>query len=111
LTDGSPSTPAPDLRICTTGVVNPAGGSAACSGTSTTLTNNAVAVIFSVGKNGVVGGTGGAPGTDESFNLDADRAFVSHDPRPAGATGGEFDDVLIWLSPSILYNRILSGGL
>ena len=30
---------------------------------------------------------------------------------PPGATGGEFDDILIWLSPSILYNRILSGGL
>jgi hypothetical protein len=111
LTDGCTNTPGPNLGICTTAVASPASGSAACSGTSTTLTNNAVAVILSVGKNGVVGGTGGAPGTDESFNLDADRAFISHEPRPAGATGGEFDDIVIWLSPSILYNRILSGGL
>jgi len=113
LTDLSPNTPSPDLRICTTssGLISPGTSSAACSGTSTTLTNNAVAIIFSVGKNGVVGGTGGGVGTDESFNLDADRVFISHVPAPSGATGGEFDDVVIWLSPSILYNRILSGGL
>jgi len=84
---------------------------ATCSGTSTTLTISAVAVIFSVGKNGVPGGTGGVAGSDESFNLDNDRAFISHEPAPSGATGGEFDDIVIWLSPSILYNRILSGGL
>jgi hypothetical protein len=100
------------LRICTAGGLTGVGSSsAACSGTSTTLTTSAVAVIFSVGKNGVPGGTGGAAGSDESFNLDSDRVFISHEPRPTGATGGEFDDVLIWLSPSILYNRILSGGL
>jgi hypothetical protein len=67
-------------------------------------------VIFSVGKNGAPGGTGGT-GNDESKNLDNDRVFISHEPAPPGATGGEFDDILIWLSPSILYNRILSGGL
>ncbi len=111
LTDGCTTTPAPDLRICTSGVINAGFSTATCSGTSTTLTTSAVAVIFSVGKNGVPGGTGGAAGSDESFNLDNDRAFISHDPRPAGATGGEFDDIVIWLSPSILYNRILSGGL
>jgi prepilin-type N-terminal cleavage/methylation domain-containing protein len=116
LIDGCTTTPAPDLRICTTAtnpVMTGTGMStAACAvGPPTTaLTNNAVAVIFSVGKNGVIGGTGGTGG-DESKNLDNDRVFISHDPRPAGATGGEFDDVVIWLSPSILYNRILSGGL
>ncbi len=114
LTDGCTNTPGPDLRVCTTaptplsGVGTP---SATCSGTGTTLTTSAVAVIFSVGKNGVPGGTGGAAGSDESFNLDTDRVFISHEPAPAGATGGEFDDIVIWLSPSILYNRILSGGL
>jgi prepilin-type N-terminal cleavage/methylation domain-containing protein len=109
LTDLDPATPSPDLRVCTTaaGLAGVGTSSAACSGTSTTLTNNAVAVIFSVGKNGVVGGTG----LDESNNLNADRVFITHELTAAGATNGEFDDIVIWLSPSILYNRILSGGL
>src|SRR5437899_1672813 len=111
LTDGCINTPGPDLRVCTTAAApTPLSGvgtpSATCYGTSTTLTTSAVAVIFSVGKNGVPGGTGGAAGSDESFNLDADRVFISHNPTPAGASGGEFDDILIWLSSSILYNRI-----
>jgi len=110
LTDGCPTTPGPDLRVCTTSSgLTPVGASATC-GTAIPLTNNAVAVIFSVGKNGVTGGTGGT-GADESRNLDNDRVFISHEPAPASATNGEFDDILIWLSPSILYNRILSGGL
>ncbi|HYS90848.1 MAG TPA: prepilin-type N-terminal cleavage/methylation domain-containing protein, partial [Bradyrhizobium sp.] len=102
LTDLDPNTPSPDLRICTTST---GASSTTCSGTSTTLTTSAVAVIFSTGKNGATGGTG----TDESKNLDNDRVFISHEPTPAGAANGEFDDILIWLSPSILYNRILSG--
>jgi len=110
LTDLDPDTPSPDLRVCTTAAgLTPVGSTATC-GTAIPLTNSAVAVIFSVGKNGVTGGTGGT-GADESRNLDNDRVFIDHEPRPAGATGGEFDDVVIWLSPSILYNRILSGGL
>ncbi len=104
LIDGDPNTPSPDLRICTTST---GASSTTCSGTSTTLTTSAVAVIFSTGKNGATGGTG----ADESKNLDNDRVFISHEPAPSGATNGEFDDILIWLSPSILYNRILSGGL
>jgi len=108
LTDLDPATPAPDLRVCTTATgITGVGMSGAACGTAVPLTNSAVAVIFSVGKNGVTGGTG----ADESRNLDNDRVFISHDQTPAGATGGEFDDVVIWLSPSILYNRILSGGL
>jgi hypothetical protein len=85
------------------------GAAAACAAgpPTTALTNSAVAVIFSTGKSGAPGGTG----ADESKNLDNDRVFISHEPAPAGATGGEFDDVVIWLSPSILYHRILSGGL
>ena len=104
LIDGDPTTPSPDLRICTTST---GASSTTCSGTSTTLTISAVAVIFSTGKNGATGGTG----ADESKNLDNDRVFISHEPTPAGAANGEFDDIVIWLSPSILYNRILSGGL
>jgi len=117
LTDLNPATPQTTLlRVCTTavGIINPNSNTAACSALSTTLTNSAVAVIFSVGKNGVVGGTGVVGvGLDEKKNLqspNSDRVFISHNPIPA-PSANEFDDVVIWLSPSVLYNRILSGGL
>ncbi|MGC2518790.1 MAG: prepilin-type N-terminal cleavage/methylation domain-containing protein [Burkholderiales bacterium] len=115
LLDSNSATPAATLlRVCSTstGMTGAGSSTATCAAgpPTTALTNNAVAVIFSVGKNGVVGGTGGA-GADESKNLDNDRVFVSHDPTPSGAANGEFDDIVVWLSPSILYNRILSGGL
>ncbi len=115
LIDLNVATPAATLlRVCSTsaGMTNAGKSNAACAvgPPPTALTNSAVAVIFSTGKNGAPGGTGGT-GADESKNLDNDRVFISHEPAPAGATGGEFDDILIWLSPSILYNRILSGGL
>jgi prepilin-type N-terminal cleavage/methylation domain-containing protein len=94
---------APDLRVC---------ADAACV---TPLTNaapgGAVVVIYSTGKNA---GTGGI-GADEAQNPNqnggsADTTFVTHPPTPSTAPGGEFDDIVIWLSPGILYNRMIAAG-
>lgn len=93
---------APDLSVC----VSAAGITATACGTATVLTNNAVAVIFSRGKNATNGGTG----ADEAANLDGDQVFVSHAMAPAEAAGGEFDDQLTWLSPNILFNRMVQAG-
>lgn len=96
----------PDLYVCSAAsAITGSGASAACSGTSLS-SNNAVAVIFSTGKNTSTGGTG----ADEAANLNSDRAFVSHTPAPSTATGGEFDDVVVWLSPYLLYNRMIVAG-
>jgi len=90
----------PDLRVCET-ATGIAGG---LCGTGQALINNAVAVVFSTGKNSPTGGTG----SDEAANLNADRVFVSHSPTPTA--GNEFDDVLLWLSPYLLYSRMITGG-
>ena len=111
---------APDLRVCsmyagTTStrvsiVGSPPNGK--CGATTTAEDNaliaNAVAVIFSTGKNTPTGGTG----LDERANIQGDRAFASHTPTPTGTSlaGGEFDDILLWLSPYTLYNRMIVGG-
>ena len=90
----------PDLRVCNTGV-GIAGGN--CANAAATLTDTAVAVVFSRGKNG-----GAAPAsTDETANGNADRVFVAHTPT-TGAN--EFDDIIAWLSPNILYNRLIAAG-
>lgn len=95
---------APDLRVCNTATgMSGTGGTADCA-TGTALSNNAVAIVLSRGKNGA----SVAASADEQTNGDADRLFVSHTPTPAGTN--EFDDHVVWLSANILYNRLISAG-
>ena len=106
----------PLLHVCSSGngMQNAGTASAACPAGGD-LTTSAVAVLHAVGKNAGSGGTG----TDERHNpnpnmpsatLPADRAFVSHQPAPADAPQGEFDDIVAWLPTSVLYNRMVAAG-
>lgn len=49
---------------------------------------------------------------DEYKNYIDPILFVSRVPQAAGATGpgGEFDDIVVWLSPNILFNRMVAAG-
>jgi len=96
----------PDLRVCNTSAGIAGAGATATCAVGADLSNNAVAVIFSAGKNGGVAPTG----TDELANSGANRTFVSHTQSPTGAAQGEFDDIVTWISPNILFNRMISGG-
>lgn len=100
---------APDLLMCSTATgITPL----SCSiGNALTSNPGVPVVIFSTGKNGSYGGTG----IDEAANLDGTNAipnktFVSHTPTPISATNGEFDDIVIWVSPNILINRMVSAS-
>ncbi|MBI3373460.1 MAG: type II secretion system protein [Betaproteobacteria bacterium] len=95
-----------DLAICS---VSPATVSNTTCDANTSVTNvgTVVAIVFSTGKNGATGGTG----TNEARNLDGNQLFVSRTPDPSGATGGEFDDILVWLSPGVLYGRMIAAGV
>jgi hypothetical protein len=70
-------------------------------------------VIISHGKNGLgavnrTGTTNPAPtGTDEIANTNGDDNFVSH--VPSNVVGNEFDDIVVWLSPNILFNRMIAA--
>jgi prepilin-type N-terminal cleavage/methylation domain-containing protein len=92
---------APDLRVCATSTV------ASCTAT-VNLINNAVAVIYSLGATG----SQAAGGADESENLNAvanvDTVFVSHEP--SAAAGNEFDHMMVWISPYVLYNAMIEVG-
>ena len=98
---------APDLKVCNTGtgMVSPGTASADCAANAS-LASDAVAVVYSLGKNAGTGGTG----ADENHNpnpqstIATDRAFVSAQP------GQNFDDQMIWLSKNILFNRMVSAG-
>jgi prepilin-type N-terminal cleavage/methylation domain-containing protein len=92
--------PLPDttrmLRICNTA----AGAIADCQNLASTVADNAVAVVFSRGPNG-----GAAPlAADEVENGDNDRVFVST------TNSANFDDIVSWLSPNLVYNRMITAG-
>lgn len=78
-----------DLRVCAT---------AACT---TTLGINLPAVILSTGKNGTVT----TADADELENLDSDTDFVQ---RVGNTTG--YDDLVVWLPPSLLLQRMVTAG-
>lgn len=94
----------PTFRLCS---------AAACgAGQVLTSTNTVPAVIFSAGRNrrSNLPGADAPVDADEIENFDGDNDFVSHEPRPAGAGGGEFDDVVTWLSINVLVNRMVAAG-
>lgn len=100
------TTLAPELRVCSTSLnITPA----ACSGAPETnyLINSAVVVIYSIGPTGAQA-SGGA---DENANPkvpSADKVFVSHDF--VTTTGNEFDHLVTWISPYVLYNAMIQAG-
>ncbi len=81
-------------------VCDPTTGSIAAAdcGTARTLTDNAVAIIYSMGKNGGVAASG-----DEAANTNGDIVFVN-------MASQSFDDIVTWLSPNVLYNRMIAAG-
>lgn len=70
------------------------------------------AVIISHGTNGLGAYTSAGiqvppvptAATDEGDNTDSDNEFVSHEVTPT------FDDSVVWISPSILINKMVSAG-
>ena len=88
-----------------------------------TAASSVPAIVISHGKNGY-GGTneqGTAqelPSTwvtnypDENANATGTTIFINRPPQAQGTsgTGGEFDDVLIWVPRFVLLNRMVAAG-
>jgi type II secretory pathway pseudopilin PulG len=96
----------PDLRVCAGSVGITVDRCSAAVPEANYLTNNAVAVIYSIGATG----SQAIGGADETANLNNDGVFVSHEPRSAGDPNGEFDHILTWISPYVLYNVMIQAG-
>lgn len=122
------TSPSPSLKVCSS--------SAACS--TTVIANGLPAVIVSHGRNGYgarddqgsVVAVPAAVSTDEMENINgrnnpgagnsnpdtADSAaasrldFVSRIQTESGTVSDEFDDLVAWLSPGILFNRMVAAG-
>lgn len=85
------------------------------------VSTSAVAIIMSHGKNGYGGRTSQdtvnsavpVANVDEVENLDNDLLFISRSATDAGAAtaGGEFDDILVWISEYELKAKMVEAGL
>jgi len=96
-----------DLSVCSTASTS----SSSCSVTSSILTANTPAVVYSLGKNAVTGGVSADEAENPNPNsADNDKVFVSHSPSASGTSSGEFDDLLVWMSPNILLGRLVAAG-
>jgi hypothetical protein len=101
----SPSPAAASFALCSPGVLyvkSTVGGPL--------IANQVPAVFVSHGRNGFGAYTrqGGAPlpngSTDEVENSNDNDTFVSH---PATSS---FDDLVAWISPGILFNKMVNAG-
>lgn len=78
------------------------------------VANDLPVVIVSHGQNGAgafnaSGETNPPPvGLDEIANQNGDSVFVFH--PESNVTGNEFDDIVTWISPYILFNRMIAAG-
>jgi hypothetical protein len=89
--------------------------------TTPQLATNAVVVVFTHGKN-TYGGLSvdgnarpaiPAGNVDEIDNSDANSEFVSRSPTEVEAStpGGEFDDIVFWISDYELKARMVEAGM
>ena len=107
---------APTMSLSSVGDILICPAKTGCSA-STAIAVNVPAVILSYGKNGygAVNASGGtnppvpAANNDETENTDQNTNFVSRPRTDQGATAGEFDDVVVWLSPNVLFSRLVSA--
>jgi len=99
---------APDLLVCTTSALAVTGVPPALPACAAGVPSfQTPAVVYSTGKNAVAAGVG----ADEVENGNGDRIFVARTPTPFNpAPAAGFDDLVIWVSPNILYNRLISAG-
>ena len=90
-----------------------------CSAGNALANGTAIAVIYSVGKNAIrytgaagdclsLGPSCAGVTADETENVDPDRVFASR--QLSEASGLEFDDNLVWISPSMLFGRLIAAG-
>lgn len=70
-----------------------------------TIATNIPALVFSLGKNGAISPVVGANQTE---NTNGDSIFVDKDFNES--TTNPFDDVVVWISPNVLMNRMVTAG-
>ncbi|MCK7493185.1 MAG: hypothetical protein MZW92_18280 [Comamonadaceae bacterium] len=63
-------------------------------------------MLFSTGKNA---GAGAGARRSRKTRTEISSSSPTHRP-PRRRPDGEFDDIVTWLSPNVLYNRLIAAG-
>jgi type II secretory pathway pseudopilin PulG len=112
-----------DLVVCAQGAGINVGAGTCNAAPAVTNQNLVVAVVWSQGKNFIpatAAGIGAAAlGADETPNhkhrlpavVNDNPIFIHTTPAPAGAAGGEYDDLLAWIPVGQLYARMVAAGV
>jgi len=113
----------PDLIICDRASTTNCNGAG-----ETKIADNAPFVVISLGRDGSRFVNLIAPNSDEgenaaeatvvantsgenlNYSVAADRVFVSRSYREDDTSAGRFDDIVVWVSPFILYSRMIEAG-
>lgn len=114
----------PDLIICD----GDSSSATDCTGGPDKLVDTAPFVLLSLGKDGSDFVTTTAPNSDQgenageatvavnaagenrAYTVGANRVFVSRTYSSVGAAAGQFDDLVVWVSPYILYSHMIEAG-
>jgi hypothetical protein len=109
----------PDIKICN--IKN-------CSGAGSVLVKEAPFIVLSLGSDGAdfIDGvhpnsnqgenasekllSANAAGEGIAYTVANDKEFVKKDYSSSESSAGNFDDMMIWVSPFILYNKMLESG-
>jgi prepilin-type N-terminal cleavage/methylation domain-containing protein len=103
-----------DLVVCASATGTSGGSPGSCGAATNSITaqKTVVAVVLSLGKNGLGQVT---RGTDELANANLtvanDAVFISHTPTPSTFANGEFDDQVLWISVGTLYSKLIAAGV
>lgn len=109
-----------ELLICKSAVTTPPPSTGTCGAAGNAVTNanpngTVVAILLSTGKNYATATTAAAAtaagNADEAANLDGNTVFISHTVAPVGATGGEYDDIVVWIPVGVFYGRLTAAGV
>lgn len=106
-----------EILICKSSVAaTPGAGTCGANDNYLSSKGSVVALIFSPGKNYALAPSNTAASAagkaDEAENLDtANKTFISHTPSPSTGSGGEFDDMLVWISVGQFYGRLATAGV
>ncbi len=113
----------PNLVVCSE---DSAAGTSCSAGN--TLLDKAPFILLSLGKDGNEFVTTVAPSSDQgenageatvaanatgenlAYTVGNNRVFVSKDFSGVDSTAGQFDDLIVWVSPYILYSRMIEAG-
>jgi len=95
-----------DLDVCTSSV----GATATSCNTAPRVASAQTVglIIYSTGKNGA---NTAAYGADEAENTDGDRVFVSRTPSGPEATGGVYDDLMVFVPAGMMYAKLIAAGV